>query len=109
MALELTLWIKVVIFVVVLIVGYFILKHYDMDPAVVFWESLTEIEWDPKALILTLMFSAIVLAFVWKSPMWATPEEAYRFTKITGIPMKVLLSILLPVIGYPLAVRAGNK
>ncbi len=103
------LWTRVIIFIVILIIAYFILRYYEMDPILGMWESLSEIEWDPKALILTLLFSSIVLAFIWKSPMWATPEEAYRFTKITGIPMKILLSILLPIIGYPLANRALTK
>ena len=109
MAIELTLWMKVSIFAVILVVTYFILRHYDMDPIRGMWESITEMEWNLKALILTLLFSVLVLAFIWKSPMWATPELPYRSTQITGIPMKTLLSILLPIIGYPLAARALNK
>ncbi|KKL68214.1 hypothetical protein LCGC14_2127180 [marine sediment metagenome] len=106
---ELTIEIKLGIFVAILVIGYFVLRYFEIDPIVGTWEAVSEMEWDPKALILTLLFSVLVLAFIWKSPMWATPEEAYRITKITGVPMKTLLSILLPVIGYPLAVRALNK
>ena len=106
---EITLWMKGIIFIVILIVGYFVLKYYEMDPVVEMWESITEMEWDPVVLVLTLLFSSIVLAFIWKSPMWTTPIEPYRFTDITGIPMKILLSILLPIIGYPLANKAWHR
>ena len=106
---EITLWMKVTIFILILVISYFVLKHFDMDPVMGFWEAITEIEWDLTALVLTFIFSSLVLAFIWKSPMWATPEIPYRLTQITGIPMKILMSILLPIISYPLAVRARNK
>ena len=105
---ELTIWMRIGIFILMLIIAYFVLRHYEIDIIMDFWESLSEIEWNPKALILTLLFSALVLAFIWKSPMWATPEVC-RFTKINCLPMKTLLTILLPMIGYPLAVKALNK
>ena len=105
---EINLWIKVSIFIVILIIAYFVLRHLEMDPIVGIWEAISGIEWNLSALVLTLLFSSLMLAFIWKSPMWVTPET-YRFTQITGTPMKILMSILLPIIGYPLAVRALNK
>ena len=105
---EINLWTRVGIFIVILIIAYFVLRHLEMDPIAGFWEAITGMEWDLTALILTFLFSAFVLAFIWKSPMWATPET-YRFTQITGIPMKILMSILLPIIGYPLVARARQK
>lgn len=104
-----SLWIKLAIFLVVLIIAYFILRRFEMDPIISLFEAVTELEWDLKALILTLLFSSLMWAIMWKTSMWATPEEAYRFTRINGMPMKMLLSILLPIIGYPLTVRALNK
>ena len=105
---EITLWIKVTIFILILVIAYFVLKHFDMDPVMGFWEAITEIEWDIKALVLTILFSSLMWAIMWKTSMWATPE-IYRATQITGLPMKTLLSILLPIVGYPLAVRSLNK
>ena len=105
---EINLWTKVGIFIVILIIAYFVLRHLEMDPIVGFWEAITSMEWDLTALFLTIIFSAFLLAFIWKSPMWATPET-YRVTQITGTPMKILMSILLPIIGYPLVARASKK
>ena len=105
---EINLWTRVGIFIVILIIAYFVLRHLEMDPIVGLWEAITGMEWDLTALILTFIFSAFLLAFIWKSPMWATPET-YRVTQITGVPMKILMSILLPIIGYPLAARARQK
>ncbi len=106
---EITVWMKLAIFVVILIIAYFVLRYYEMDPVLGMWEAVSEVEWDITALVLTIGFSSIMWAIMWKTSMWATPEEAYRFTQITGVPMKVILSVLLPIIGYPLAVRARNK
>jgi len=105
---EINLWARVTIFIVILIIAYFVLRHLEMDPIVGLWEAITGMEWDLTALILTFIFSALLLAFIWKSPMWATPET-YRVTQITGLPMKILMSILLPIIGYPLAAKARQK
>ena len=105
---ELNLWTKVAIFIVILIIAYFIMKHFDINPLMEFWESISGLQWNLSALVLTLLFSSLLLAFIWMSPLWATPET-YRLTQITGIPMKILMSILLPIIGYPLAARALNK
>ena len=105
---ELTLWMRLGIFVVILVIAYFILRHFEIDPVIGFWEAISGMEWNLKALILTLLFSSIMIAIIWKTPMWATPET-YRFTQVTGPPMKILISILLPIIGYPLAVSALNK
>ena len=106
---ELSLGIKVGIFAAILVIGYFVLRHLDMDPIISFWESITEMEWNVTALVLTILISAIMWVIMWKTSMWATPETAYRFTTITGVPMKLLISIVLPIIGYPLAVRALTK
>ncbi len=105
---ELSLWVKLGIFIAILIIAYFILRYYEIDPIIGFWEAISGMEWNPLALILTILFSALLLAIVWKTPMWATPEVC-RFTRINCLPMKTLISILLPIIGYPLAVRALNK
>ena len=106
---ELTLWVKLGIFVAILIIAYFVLRYYEMDPIMGFWESISGVEWNPVALILTLSFSALMWAIMWKTSWWAAPTEAYRFTLVYGVPMKTLISILLPIIGYPLAVRSLNK
>lgn len=105
---ELSIGIKIGIFAAILTVGYFVLRYYELNPILSFWESISEVEWDIKALILTVLFSSMMWAIMWKTSMWATPET-YRFTQVNGIPMKILISILLPIIGYPLAVRSLNK
>ena len=105
---ELTLWMRVGIFIAILVIAYFIMRYFEIDPIMGFWESISGMEWNLKALILTILFSSLMLAFIWKSPMWITPEVC-RFTKVTCPPMKILISILLPIIGYPLAANALNK
>ena len=99
---ELTMEIKLGIFVAILVIGYFVLRHYEMDPVVGLWEALSSMEWNPTALVLTLLFSALLWAIMWKNPMWVN-SVAY------GTGSKIFLSIATPIVGYPLAVRALNK
>ena len=99
---EITLWMKLTIAAIILVVGYFILRYYEMDPIVGLWNAVSQMEWNPTALVLTLMFSALLWAIIWKSPMWV---DSTAF----GTPSKIFLTIATPIVGYPLAARALNK
>ncbi len=99
---------KLVIFGVILVIGYFVLRYYEIDPFTAMWESIADLEWNLTALILTIVFSAIFWAILWKTPYWATTYGG-SLLFITGLPAKLFMTIMLPVIGYPLAVRSLNK
>ena len=99
---ELTLGIRLIIFVLILVIGYFILRHYEIDLVMIVWESISELEWNPTALVLTLLFSALLWAMMWKSPLWLN-STAF------GTPSRIFLTIALPIVAYPLSVRALTK
>ena len=101
------LYLKLLIFFAILVIAYLVLRYYEMDPLVLVQEAISDIEWNITALILTLIFSFLLLAMIWKAPWWS--KECVRTFCITGVPAKIVMSILLPFIGYPLAVRALNK
>lgn len=93
---------KIGIFVLLVIIIYFVLRYYDMDPLVATWETISEIEWNITVLILTLMISAIMWAVIWTNPFWVN-SVAY------GFKSKVFLTIVVPIVGYFLGLRAWNK
>lgn len=99
---ELTVEIKIGIFVAFLIIGYFILRYFEMDPIVGFWEAISGLEWNLTALVLTLLFSSMMWIMVWKSPIWVN-STAF------GTGSRIFLTVALPIVGYPLAVRALSK
>lgn len=98
---------KLIIFAILLVVLYFVFKYFfEIDLLEMIWLSLMEaiqsIEWSLTALVLTFVFSGIMWAIMWKNPIWV---DSTFFTPT----YKIILSILLPLIGYPLAVSSLNK
>lgn len=94
---------KIIGIVVVIIIAYFLAKIYlDYDFIEVIWESMTELEIDWVVLGLTLLFSAFWIYIMWGTSLW---QNSTYFT--TG--KKLILSIAIPIVGYPIAYRAWNK
>lgn len=101
-------YLKLIIFLVLLIVAYFVLRQYDLDPLVALGESIQEMEWNMTAVVLTLLFSAFIWVILWKTPWWATTYGG-DILDVTGLPAKLFLTLGTPVFGYPLAVRSLNR
>lgn len=105
-----SIWWKVGIIFFLLIAQYFVLRiFFDFDELDVVKESFFEIEFQIVPLILTLVISAIFWAILWGTPWWATNYACGRWSCVNGPIMKVVLTVLLPIVGYPFAVRSWNK
>ncbi len=103
MVFELAISIKIIIIIVLMIVTYFLLKFFmDIDLIEEMVGSIKDIEFNWTALILTLVFSSMMWAIMWMNPIW-------KASTAFGTPSKIFLTIALPIIGYPLAVRSLNK
>lgn len=66
------------------------------------FDWLEEIDLDWYTLGLTGVLSAVMIAVMWFNPIW---KDSLAFT--TGT--KILMSIVLPVIAYPLVHKQLNK
>lgn len=99
---EISIWIKIGIFVVVLVAAYIFLRYQSIDPFAALFESFSEMEFNMTALVLTLAFSVLMWFIIWKNPFWVSSTAYSVFDKI-------FLTVAVPVVGYPLAVRALNK
>lgn len=104
---ELTLTTRLILFAVILIAIYFGAKHFlDIDILEFVWltivESIKDVEWSLIAFITTIVFTAIMLTMIWKSPLWVNAVY-FDTTK------KLILSVLFPIVAYPISVRAWNK
>ena len=109
---EFTIGLRLLAFAVFMIVLYFVLKYYDIDFLEMVRDFFADIfesfEWNVVGVVLTLLFSAIMWGFLWLTPWWATTDCGTVFC-VTGLPAKIIMSVLLPIIGYPLALRALNR
>ena len=66
------------------------------------FDWLTEIELDWTVLLLTVIGSGAMIAVMWFNPMW---QESAAFPT----SRKILMSIILPIIAYPLVHWQWNK
>lgn len=99
----LTLGFKIGIIAVVIIVIYFVLKYFfEYDLLVEMWESISGIEFNITALIVTLVMAIFMYAVIWLNPFWVK-STFFTFEK------KLFLTVAFPIIGYVLAVRGLNK
>ena len=94
---------KLIILLIVIIGIYLILKFWlDYDVLEVLWESITELEFNWTAVIITLAMTLFMWAVIWLNPIWIK-STYFTFGK------KMFLTISFPIIGYILAVRGLNK
>ncbi len=66
------------------------------------FDWLTEIEIDWPTLVLTVALSSVMIAIMWFNPLW---QESLAFPTKT----KILMSVVLPIIAYPIVYRQLNK
>ncbi|KKM18815.1 hypothetical protein LCGC14_1661910 [marine sediment metagenome] len=66
------------------------------------FDWLTEIEIDWPTLVLTIILSGVMIAIMWFNPLW---QESAAFPTKT----KILMSVVLPIIAYPIVYRQLNK
>lgn len=103
MALEISIGWKLGILFIIIIILYFLLKYlFDVDVLEEIAESISGIEFNMTALILTFLFSGVIWAIIWINPLWVN-STAF------GPGSKIFLTIALPIVGYPLAIRSLNK
>ncbi len=103
MAIVLSLTVKIIIMVVVAIAGYLIMKYaFDYDILLELWEGLINFELDAKALVLSVVFSIAMWLVIWLNPFWVN-------STFFSPGYKIFLTVALPVVGYPIALRALNK
>lgn len=102
MALEINIYWKLAIMFVVLVVAYFVLRYFEMDPFVALWEGLTEVEINMAVLVVTFVISGVLWLIIWKNPFWVN-STAF------GTPSKIFLSVAAPIVGYIFGLRAWDK
>lgn len=113
-------YLKLLIFIAILVIAYFVLEYFwDIAYLEIAWETITDIgssftniEWDAKALTLTLVFSAIIWGILWFTPFWSTIplSECGRFLIcLRSLPHKLFFTIGTVLFGYPLALRRLNN
>ncbi len=100
---EFSLTIKLIILFAVIVIMYLVSKYWmDYDLLEVIRESILELEFSITGLVLTILFSSVMWAIIWGNPLWVN-SIAFGFWH------KLFLTVALPIVGYPLAVRALNK
>lgn len=113
-------WIKVLIFIAILVITYFVLEYFwEINYLEMAWESIVDLidafrnlEWNPVALGLTITFSSIIWIILWGTPFWSTIplEQCGRFLIcMRSLPHKIFFSIGTPLIGYVLVNRRLNN
>ena len=100
---ELSITVKLIILFAVIVIVYLLLRFYmDYDILEVLWESITELEYNLTAVIITLALTLFMWAVIWLNPLWIK-STYFTFGK------KMFLTITFPIVGYVLAVRGLNK
>ena len=103
-----------------MVIAYFVLEYFwEINYLEIAWESITdigsaftEIEWNPVALSLTIIFSSIIWFILWGTSWWDTiplSECGRILICLTSFPHKIFFTIGTPLLGYPLALRSLNK
>ena len=99
----LSITVKLIILFAVIVIVYLLLKFYmDYDLLEVIWESISGLEFNWTALVVTLVLTLFMWAVIWLNPIWI---KSIYFT----FGRKMFLTIAFPIIGYVLAVRGLNK
>jgi len=111
---------KLILFIAIMVIAYFILEYFwDIDYIEIARETITDIgstftnvEWDARALTLTIVFSSIIWGILWFTPFWSTIplSECGRFLIcVRSLPHKLFFTLGTLLFGYPLALRSLNK